>query len=286
MSSNSNKSDQAKNQAGQGANKPAITQDGEGGLTIPTLGQAGANQQSAAAAAMANATAASQITQDGEGNDTAAIKASKPDLGGAAAAANSLGIDVAPAEPPSTPAPGSLAALTAAVDASPQRARVARDEPVSFRRMNEATETSNGVQVIEVPIYGDLANLKRPDLRIDQGRVQLFSSREEHIAFLNEHVIVHIHETADPLAEPWVELGVNGRKVFLKRGEDQIVRRMFVSQLLRAKPQRVTTQVAKGQDGDYVNKTIKSSAMKYPFSMVRDDNPKGAPWMRQILSEG
>lgn len=267
MSSNKNKASGSTTNQAAGS---VISQAGEGELNIPSAG----------------------IAQAGEGGNSADAPATG--LGQTAA----MGIDVAAADAlrhtiakpeisTSVPAPGSLAEFAAQLE-SPKAA----NRPVVISQRNEQSmESLAQRQVIDVPTTGRLDDFlgdrrNRSDLVLEPVASLGFEDHAAQLAFLEELVIINIAESADPTAENPVQLGINGRQVFIRRGEDTIVKRKYVEQLLRAKPTNVKTQVAKNAEGDVVNRTIKTSAMKYPFSMVRDDNKLGAAWMRKVLSEG
>lgn len=302
MSSKNNTGAQGNNQtAGGNANSPAapapIKQDGE--LNIPTL--SGALKPPA------------PVVQEGE-NAPQAVKGVTDDPikndGGAQAMTSSLGINVDPkpsyeqlmaenealrrssmqgvsiaAQPTGAPAPNAPS-LTDMVKAEVSQAI---HRPVMAHYDDDHNDVQMRRDVVDVPITGRLDDFmakRRSDLYIEPVAPALFNDIAAELAFLEEYVIIEIHETMDPQAELVIHLAINGRSVYLARGRHEIVKRKYVEQLLRAKPQTVKTQVAKGNDGDYVNRTIKSAAMKYPFAIVRDDNPKGRAWMKKILQEG
>jgi hypothetical protein len=171
---------------------------------------------------------------------------------------------------------GSLAELQQQIDA-----QQAKNRPVQISQREEAFESLAKPQTFEIPATGDLTNLRRPDLVLESAE----SLNVDMEAFMNELVIINIAESGDPTAENPVMLSINGRAVYVKRGEDSVVRRCYVEQLLRAKPVGIRTEVGRDQNGDPTNKITKTPAMKYPFAVVRDDNVNARAWMRKILSE-
>jgi hypothetical protein len=104
------------------------------------------------------------------------------------------------------------------------------------------------------------------------------------LAFLEEKVEVMVHESADPNAEPIVETWVNGTAQRFVRGQTQVVRRKFVEVLARAKNTGIKTNEAMDYNGDRTTAIVKHTALKYPFSVVRDENPRGAAWLKQVMS--
>lgn len=102
------------------------------------------------------------------------------------------------------------------------------------------------------------------------------------LAFMEELVEVEVHESTDPNAEPIVELYCNGTPQRLIRGVPHAVKRKFVQILANARQTSMTTTTK--VDGDnVVNRINKHSALRYPFRVVRDDNPRGRDWLRNTL---
>jgi uncharacterized protein (DUF2344 family) len=113
-----------------------------------------------------------------------------------------------------------------------------------------------------------------------------FEDHAAALAFAEEHIIINIAESSNPADENPVMVSNNGRAVYLMRGRDEVVKRKYVEQLMRAKPVGVKVKVVRDVDGEIQNRTIRTTALKYPFSIVRDDNPLGRAWQRKIMSEG
>jgi hypothetical protein len=107
----------------------------------------------------------------------------------------------------------------------------------------------------------------------------------EDLAFMEERVIVLVHETSDENAAPLVDVYVNGVAQFFPRGVDVTCKRKYVEGLVRAKPIHINTQVTERNSENPKNEVLRRSALRYPFSIVRDDNPKGRDWLRKILAE-
>lgn len=191
-----------------------------------------------------------------------------------------------PAEPTSAAEESnfSMADIQAKADAAMAPSK-AMNRPAFFRPEREQ-QAEVPLMSLEMPISGSLDAMRRPDQYVEPVTdLCNFKDKAEALAFLEEMMIIRIHETGDPSAEPVVELGINGRKVFIRRGEDVIVRRKYVEQLLRAKPESINTRYVRNGDGDVKNMIDKTRALKYPFSIIRDDNPKGRGWERKIRSE-
>lgn len=102
------------------------------------------------------------------------------------------------------------------------------------------------------------------------------------LAFMEELVEVEVHESNDPNAEPIVDLYCNGIPQRIVRGQPIAVKRKYVQILANARQVSMTTET-RVQGEDVINRISKRSALRYPFSVVRDDNRKGRDWLRSVL---
>lgn len=245
---------QGKN-TGSAKNQSAAGSDSSADLNIPTLG---------AAAAQSQAQPPQQVMQQAQAG--AGDAQGGPAIGG--------GLQE----------PRTLADIQRMADSAAKPVQ-AMHRPVNMPRDREQTADNDRI-TLEMPISGSLDAMRRTDQYIepvaDMGR---FKDKAAELAFLEEMLIIRIHESNDPTAEDPVQLGVNGRNVFIKRGEDVIVRRKYVEQLLRAKPEHVSTRIERDGSGNPRNFIDKTRALKYPFSIIRDDNPRGRAWERKIRTE-
>lgn len=112
-----------------------------------------------------------------------------------------------------------------------------------------------------------------------------WQAKAAELAFMEEPVDVLVHESTDPRAEPIVQVGVNGRNQFFVRGQSQTVRRKFVERLARAKRTSYTQQRYKDENGNDAIRNVPHTALEYPFSIVRDQNPRGGDWLKKVLAE-
>lgn len=244
---------------------------GAGELKIPTLGTTTLEQFTAAPA----------VVQEGE--DPQALQQvmnqqQQPPEGVALASA-----EPGPAEPVSSP--GTMAALQVTVDAAAKRAANNPVAPRYFER-NEHHTPNIAPEQVEIPAHGDLETLlKRPDLEVEPVSEALFKTKAEMEAFMHEFVVVRIHASPVPGDENPVPLSVNGRQIFVWREEDTAIRRMYCEQLMRAKPVQIRTEQQRTPSGDIRNLVHKNSSLRYPFQLVRDDNPRGRAWAAKIMQE-
>ena len=140
-------------------------------------------------------------------------------------------------------------------------------------------------KTVEVPTTGALpSGLVAEISAIEVVDKPLAADYQAALAFMEEKIEVMVHETTDPNAENPVQVAVNGINQFFMRGQPQTVRRKYVEVLARAKRGNITTpEVTQG--GERTATIRKTQALAYPFSIIRDDNPKGPAWLKQIMQE-
>jgi len=122
------------------------------------------------------------------------------------------------------------------------------------------------------------AQIITPGVRIDKEKVA-------KLAFDQEMVEIRMHTTTDPVAPQRFELGVNGHMVILERGKSYTLKRYLVEKLMRCKETTYRMEEATGPDGERQYKYIPQDALRFGFSITRDDHPRSADWQRAILAE-
>jgi len=151
------------------------------------------------------------------------------------------------------------------------------------REIDAATADIGTAQtgIVYIPLEDD-PSLQSPDIQIVDGpRAMEYA---EEMAFMEEKVIVNVHTTPDQNAENPVSVFVNGRSQYLFRGVPTIVKRKFVERLARAKLTGYRQELGEAEPSRY-NRLYMETGLLYPFSVVRDDNPKGADWLHKVLRE-
>jgi hypothetical protein len=139
-------------------------------------------------------------------------------------------------------------------------------------------------QEIDLPTTGklDLSQTVERDDIVVVGQSGLDNSYAAQLAFLEEKVDVLVHESTDPNAEPIVPTAVNGVNQFFPRGQVVTCKRKFVEVLARSKVESFKTKVIH-EDGNVYNRMERQRGYRYPFSVVRDDNPKGHAWLKSVM---
>lgn len=161
--------------------------------------------------------------------------------------------------------------------------------PRGIPKKKEISSEDNGVgqlPSLDIPMTGPLADMIRTDqeiITVDGPAIGEYAAR---LAFNEELVDVVVHESTNPNDQVMFDVYCNGVPQWFKRGEVQTVKRKYVAILAQARQTAIATHVLAqgGYEGDAVNRIDKHTAVRYPFSVVRDANPKGSDWLRQVLA--
>lgn len=135
---------------------------------------------------------------------------------------------------------------------------------------------------IDIPGEGIIDRSAIREEGIDVVPAVALDSYAAELAFMEEPVEVEVHESNDPNAETYVDLYCNGIPQRVKRGEPIVVKRKYVQILANARQVSMSTET-RVQGEDVINRVSKRSALRYPFSVTRDDNRRGRDWLRQQL---
>lgn len=157
------------------------------------------------------------------------------------------------------------------------------NNPVAPSRYAEAAERDLGGEgVAEFREDGDEQLIERPSL----GDVDnpLFKEKLENMAWDQQMLEVHIHESADKDAQQVFEITVNGESELFRRGERKRVKRMFVEGLARAKPISYSNEEYLGGDGRQHVRYPTHKGLRYPFALVNPSARDNA-WLNSILAQ-
>lgn len=106
----------------------------------------------------------------------------------------------------------------------------------------------------------------------------------DELAFMEEPIEIMVAETTDENAENPVQVGVNGVFILLERGKPTICKRKFADALI-VKGSKVTTPEIFNPAGERSRAIRQTSALKYPFTIVRDDNPRSREWLQRRMAD-
>lgn len=103
--------------------------------------------------------------------------------------------------------------------------------------------------------------------------------------FMADELIIHLGDAQSEHDPQIVEINVNGDYRMGVRGNEMKLKRSHLEVLAQAKQSRVRQRKVVNPDGSmgFVEETVLQ--LTYPFQVMQDPNPKkGAPWLRQLLS--
>ena len=107
----------------------------------------------------------------------------------------------------------------------------------------------------------------------------------DEIMFMEETITIRLEPSADRYSPKYIDVGVNGRIEWLEVGKPIKVARKYVEVLARAKSDTFITIAPNTNDENPVNMISRNTSQKYPFSVIKDPNPRGYQWLTTVLSQ-
>lgn len=110
----------------------------------------------------------------------------------------------------------------------------------------------------------------------------------DELVFMEEPVTILVHDDPDENADPMPMVGNGGDRnvIYLKRGEEIIVKRKYVEVLARAKITKYSQKKIKDDNGNDKYVHIPRTTLRIPFSVTNDPaGQKGRDWLKGILAE-
>lgn len=102
--------------------------------------------------------------------------------------------------------------------------------------------------------------------------------------FMNQKLLIRVHEDNSPNALPVIVVNVNGVNQPIVRGERQYVRRKYVEALARGTHTRYEQQTTDPSRPENIQ-MVERTAITYPFTVYEDPHKNGAAWLESILRE-
>jgi len=135
----------------------------------------------------------------------------------------------------------------------------------------------------EIPAYG---NIEVEEKRIEPVDSPMESERAQQLAFMEEQVTIQLHDPQDNNPEPIVPVGVNGKVLYLQRGQQHTLPRKYIEVLARARRVNYRTEEGRAADGSMTTVLKLTTTMQYPFTVIHDPSgDKGIEWLKRIMSE-
>ena len=107
----------------------------------------------------------------------------------------------------------------------------------------------------------------------------------DELAFMEEKITIRLEPSADRYSPRFVDVAVNGRIEWLEVGKPIQVARKNIEVLARSKSDTFITIAPNTNDENPVNMISRNTSQKYPFSVIKDPNPRGYQWLTTVLSQ-
>ena len=102
---------------------------------------------------------------------------------------------------------------------------------------------------------------------------------------MNEMITIVVNPPNDADEPMLVQVAVNGVNQFIPRGEPIAVKRKYVEVLARAKRTDFAQNLDERLGEQGFNQVRTMHSLRFPFSLLRDHNPKGGAWLTGVLAE-
>lgn len=107
----------------------------------------------------------------------------------------------------------------------------------------------------------------------------------DELQFMEEKISIRLEPSSDRYSPKFVDVAVNGRIEWLEVGKPIQVARKYIEVLARAKSDTFITIAPNTNDENPVNMISRNTSQKYPFSVIKDSNPRGYQWLTSVLSQ-
>ena len=120
---------------------------------------------------------------------------------------------------------------------------------------------------------------------VDEIETVVDMKKADMLAFMEEPVTIVVMSSGDVNEVDLVQVAVNGTTQFIKRDEPITVKRKYVERLARCKKTDFRQALDDSQGEVSFNILSRHHSLRFPFSVIQDQNPKGPGWLKQILTE-
>lgn len=112
----------------------------------------------------------------------------------------------------------------------------------------------------------------------------------DELKFMEEPVTIVLHRGRERFSPNVHDFYVNGKPLWIPVDQPVQIQRKYLEVIARSQPFEVKTLVNKnehqGEDAVVDNFAQRYQSAKYPFSVVKDDNPRGHVWLAKVMREG
>lgn len=137
---------------------------------------------------------------------------------------------------------------------------------------------------IKLDLNTDLAQVRQNEDIIVDGSTYDNNYMDE-LAFMEEKVTIRLERTNEKNAPAFIDVGVNGRIEWLQKGIPITIARKYVEVLARCKSDFIETVAPNAESGEIVNRLMRNTTAKHPFTVISDNNPRGYDWLTGVLAQ-
>ncbi len=166
------------------------------------------------------------------------------------------------------------------------RSRDVKYNPVSIRQLYESgAEPMPEAPAREMKSTGPASEALDPIefVKVDK---RYSASKLETLAFMEEYVEIEIQDTNNATDAAIPCFYNDGRSQYFIRGREQTVKRKFLSQIATCHVTTYGDETFEDPAGDTAHRYPAKTVLAYPFRVIRDDNPKGADWLKGLQAQG
>lgn len=156
----------------------------------------------------------------------------------------------------------------------------------SHRHMTDTTDHKVGQDNPRTLLSTGPAKGALEEQHIEQVDRPMGSDYFKDMKFAEDELVVMVHDTTNPTDDPVPFVIVNGVRQTFFRGVEQKVKRKYVEVLARMKATNYSQERYKDSQQIDQIRNIPHTALKWPFTVIFDPNPRGRDWLKAILAEG
>jgi hypothetical protein len=152
------------------------------------------------------------------------------------------------------------------------------------QELNSADIAPKQKKEIKLDLSTDLTQVRQnEDIIVDGGAID--QSYIEALAFMEEPITIRLERTSEKNAPAFIDVGVNGRTEWLEKGKPVTIARKYVEVLARCKSDFIETVAPNAESGEIVNRLMRNTTAKHPFTVISDPNPRGYDWLTGVLAQ-
>lgn len=111
----------------------------------------------------------------------------------------------------------------------------------------------------------------------------------KELAFNEEPVTILLHRGREKHAPTMYDFSIEGKTIWIRVDTPTTIRRKYLEVIARSQPFEVETDVdmneGKGENAPVLNNIRRHQSSRYPFTVVKDDNPRGPAWLARVMRE-